>query len=69
MTGTKLIGRLERLEQMQPSQSYDGAIEFVWDGPGDDAALAAAEAQAEAKNKMLIVRRIVDPSPELTSRE
>ena len=61
MNKTNLTGRLNKLEKDQPTQSYFGAIEFIWDGPDDDAALAEAEVQAEAENKMLIVRTIVDP--------
>ena len=69
MNNINLIGRLKKLEGNQPSQSYNGANMFIWDGPQDDAALAEAEVQAEAENKMLIVHRIVDPSPELVLRE
>ena len=69
MTGTKLLGRLERLEQNQPSQTYNGAMRFIWDGPQDDAALAEAKAQAEAENKLVIVRAIVSPSVELRMRK
>jgi hypothetical protein len=61
MNRANLTGRLDKLEKDQPTQSYIGAIEFIWDGPSDDAALAAAEAQAEAENKLLIIRTIVDP--------
>ena len=61
MIRANLTGRLNKLEKDHPTQSYSGAIEFIWDGPGDDAALAEAEMQAEAENKLLIVRRIVDP--------
>jgi hypothetical protein len=61
MNRANLTGRLNKLENDQPPQSYNGAMKFIWDGPGDDAALAEAEAQAEAENKLLIVRTIVSP--------
>ena len=51
MTGTKLLGRLERLEQNQPSQSYSGAMRFHWEGPQDNAGWAEAEGQAGEEDK------------------
>ena len=60
MTRNQIIGRLEKLEQRQPAQTYNGVDRFIWDGPKDDAALAAERA-AEVSGRLLIVHRIVDP--------
>jgi hypothetical protein len=61
MSRNQIIGRLEKLEQRQPANSYNGADRFIWNGPKDDAAMAEAERAADANGKLLIVRRIVDP--------
>jgi hypothetical protein len=61
MSRNQIIGRLEKLEQRQPGNSYSGVDHFIWDGPKDDAALAEAERTAEVSGRLLIVRRIVDP--------
>lgn len=53
--------RLERLEADRPESGLTGWNRFIWHGPEDDAALAEAEAAAEAVNRGLIIIRIVDP--------
>ena len=62
MPRIQIIGRVERLEQSQPSLRYSGVDRFIWHGQEDDAALAEAERAAEASGKRLIVRTIVDPA-------
>lgn len=54
--------RVSKLEQVHGSDSsYKGVIRVIWHGPEDDAKLAAAEREAEAGGKFLIVRQIIDP--------
>ena len=61
MSRNQIIGRVEKLEQRQPTLHYSGVDRFIWNGPEDDAALAEAERAAEASGRLLIVHMIVDP--------
>jgi hypothetical protein len=54
-----LANRIGNLEARQPADSPRGAMRFIWHGPSDDAALAAAYRQAEADGRLLIERVIV----------
>ena len=43
MSRNQIIGRVEKLEQRQPTLRYSGVDRFIWNGPEEDAALAEAE--------------------------
>jgi hypothetical protein len=61
MARNQIIGRLEKLEQRQPTLSYKGVDRIIWKGPEDDEALAEAERAVQASGRLLILRRLVSP--------
>ena len=60
---SSFTNRLAKLEHAHGigTEQHKGWLQFIWDGPKDDARLEATRLEAEASGMGLITLRIVDP--------
>ena len=60
--------RRARLEAKRPPEPIKPWATFLWYSPGDDPALEAAEREAEAEGRNIMVIRVVSPELDANGR-